>query len=107
MYCTKCGVQLRAEDRFCSRCGQITGVGRVEAPPRRLMLDKTNNKIGGVCAGIARYADIDVVVVRVLWLVVAFSTGVGFLAYLVAWIVIPSDRGVEARPAMAAVPQGS
>ena len=79
----------------------------MEAPPRRLMLDKTNNKIGGVCAGIARYADIDVVVVRVLWLVVAFSTGVGFLAYLVAWIVIPSDRGVEARPAMAAVPQGS
>lgn len=107
MYCTKCGVQLREDDCFCSRCGQITGVGRVEAPPRRLMLDTANKKIGGVCAGIARYADIDVVVVRVLWLVVAFSTGVGFLAYLVAWIVIPSDRGLEARAAMTAVPQGS
>jgi phage shock protein C len=71
------------------------------------MLDTANKKIGGVCAGIARYADIDVVVVRVLWLVVAFSTGVGFLAYLVAWIVIPRDRGLEARAAMTAVPQGS
>ena len=104
MYCTKCGVQLRQDDCFCSRCGHITGVGRVEAPPPRLTLDKTNKKIGGVCAGFARYADLDVVLVRVLWLVVAFSTGVGFLAYLVAWIVMPSDHGLEPRPAMAANP---
>ncbi len=48
MYCTKCGVQLREDDCFCSRCGHITGVGQVEAPPRRLMLDKANKKIGGV-----------------------------------------------------------
>jgi phage shock protein C len=71
------------------------------------MLDKANKKIGGVCAGFARYADLDVVLVRVLWLVVAFSTGAGFLAYLVAWIVMPSDHGLEARPAMAAVPQAN
>jgi len=105
MYCTKCGVQLREDDNFCSRCGQITGVGRVEAPPRRLMLDRANRKIGGVCAGFARYFDLEIVLVRVLWLVVAFSTGVGFLAYLVAWIVMPSDRGEYAPRAMAAVPQ--
>lgn len=107
MYCTKCGVQLRADDCFCSRCGQITGVGRVQVPPCPLMLDKANKKIGGVCAGFARYADLDVALIRVLWLVVAFSTGLGFLAYLVAWIVIPSDHGMEARPAMAAMPQTS
>ena len=79
----------------------------MEAAPRRLMLDKANKKIGGVCAGVGRYADIDVTLIRVLWLVVAFSTGLGFLAYLVAWIVIPSDHGLEPRAAMAAVPQGS
>ena len=107
MYCTKCGVQLRADDCYCSRCGQITGVGRVEAPPRRLMLDKAKKKIGGVCAGLARYSDVDVALMRVLWLVVAFSTGIGFVAYLVAWIVMPSDHGLEARPAMAAVPQAN
>ena len=107
MYCTKCGVQLPEDARFCSRCGQITGVGRVEAPPRRLMLDKANKKIGGVCAGFARYSDLDVALVRVVWLIVAFSTGLGFLAYLVAWIVIPSDHGLETPLAMAAVPQGN
>jgi phage shock protein C len=94
MFCTKCGVELKDDDRFCSRCGHITGVGRVEMPPPRLMLDKENNKIAGVCAGFARFWDVDVTLIRVLWLVVAFSTaGCGFLAYVVAWIVMPSDRG--------------
>jgi phage shock protein C len=79
----------------------------VEAAPRRLMLDKTDKKIGGVCAGFARYSDLDVALVRVVWLIVAFSTGLGFLAYLVAWIVMPSDHGLEPRPAMTAVPQAN
>jgi phage shock protein PspC (stress-responsive transcriptional regulator) len=82
-------------------------VGRVEAPPRRLLLDKANKKIAGVCAGLARYFDCDVTLVRVLWLVIAFSTGLGFLAYLVAWIVIPSDHGLDVRPVMAQSPQVS
>jgi len=105
MYCTSCGVELREDDRFCSRCGHITGVGRVEAPPRRLMLDKANKKIGGVCAGLARYGDLDITLVRVIWLVVAFSTGIGFMAYFVAWIAMPSDHGLYAYPVMATHPQ--
>jgi len=62
------------------------------------MLDKRNKKIAGVCAGFARYFDMDVVLMRVLWLGVALcSGGVGFLVYLGAWIVIPSDSGLEPR----------
>jgi len=107
MYCTKCGVELRAqdqfpEDKFCSQCGH--GVGPVGAgvavmeAPRVLMLDKRRKKIAGVCAGFARYFDVDVVLMRVLWLGLAIcSGGVGFLVYLAAWIVVPSDCGVEAR----------
>ena len=98
MYCTKCGFELRDDDRFCSRCGNRTAVGAViETPPRPLLLDKRNKKIGGVCAGFARYLGVDVVLMRVLWLGIALCTGVGFLAYLAAWIVIPSDYGVETR----------
>lgn len=63
-----------------------------------LLLDKRNKKIAGVCAGFARYFDMDVVLMRVLWLGVALcSGGVGFLVYLGAWIVIPSDSGLEGR----------
>jgi phage shock protein PspC (stress-responsive transcriptional regulator) len=57
------------------------------------MLDKTNKKIAGVCAGVARYFEVDVTLVRALWLAIAVTTGVGFLAYLAAWIIIPSDHG--------------
>jgi phage shock protein C len=96
MFCTKCGVELREDDRFCSRCGRATGVGGAipEREPRELMLDKRNKKIAGVCAGFARYMDADVTLVRIIWLAVAIGTGIGFIAYLVAWLLMPSDHGL-------------
>jgi len=71
------------------------------------MLDKRNKKIAGVCAGLARYLDADVTMVRVLWLGIALCTGVGFLVYLAAWIVVPSDHGHDITPVMAQNPQTS
>jgi phage shock protein C len=62
------------------------------------MLDKRNGKIAGVCACFARYLDVDVTLVRVIWLAAAIMTGVGFLAYLAAWIIMPSDHGMEPSP---------
>ena len=105
MYCTKCGVELRDDDRFCSRCGARTGVALIVSGQKPLMLDKSNKKIGGVCAGFARYFEIDVILVRVLWLAIALSTGVGFLAYLAAWMIMPSDRGMAAQASFTVHPQ--
>ncbi len=104
MYCTSCGTELRGEDRFCSRCGRATGVAG-SAPAKPLMLDKREKKIAGVCSGFARYLDVDVTLVRVLWLALALMTGVGFIAYLAAWLIMPSDRGLEPRAALAPHPQ--
>ena len=56
------------------------------------MLDKRNRKIAGVCAGFARHWSMDVTLLRVLWLVFAICTGVGFIAYLIAWMALPSDE---------------
>lgn len=105
MYCTQCGIELRDDDRFCSRCGARTGVDRLETGQKTLTLDKRNKKIGGVCAGFARYFEIDVILVRVLWLTIALATGVGFLAYLAAWIIMPADRGMETYAAVTPHPQ--
>jgi len=108
MYCTKCGVELPDQDCFCSRCGTATGVApRVEAPSRPLLLDKSNKKVAGVCAGFARYFDVDVTLVRVIWLAVAICTGVGFIAYLAAWIIIPSDYGLVRQAQTAQYPQAN
>ena len=109
MYCTQCGVEIGNEDRFCSRCGVRTGVGQAVAQAyavhKTLMLDKRNKKVAGVCAGFARYFECDIILVRVVWLAVALVTGIGFIAYAAAWMVMPSDRGMEARPAMNPYPQ--
>jgi phage shock protein PspC (stress-responsive transcriptional regulator) len=83
---------MNDEDRYCRRCGfEVGGTPRV-LPMPRLMLDKRNKKIAGVCAGFARYWTMDPTLVRVLWLVIALCTGIGFLAYLGCWIVLPSDE---------------
>ena len=92
MFCTQCGVELRETDRFCSQCGRTTGVARETAPGRALRLDTANKKIAGVCAGFARYFDVDVVLMRVIWLVAAICTGLPFIAYLVCWLLIPKDE---------------
>jgi phage shock protein C len=92
MFCTRCGAAFKEDDHFCSQCGNTTPLGRfVPAGPMRLTRDIANKKIAGVCAGFARYLDVDVVLVRVLWLAVAICTGVGFLAYVAAWIVMPKE----------------
>jgi phage shock protein C len=92
MFCTRCGVAVRETDRFCPQCGQTTSPGRtVRTEPARLSRDMANKKVAGVCAGFARYLDEDVVLVRVVWLALAMCTGVGFLAYLAAWIILPKE----------------
>lgn len=97
MFCTNCGNEQREDDRYCPRCGvRLQGSGQPESG-RPLLLDKRNKKIAGVCAGFARYFEVDLILVRVLWLIVALTTGFGFVAYLAAWIIMPSDCGQEVR----------
>jgi phage shock protein C len=92
MFCTQCGVELGDEDRYCSQCARPTGLHQVSGVERdRLTRDIQNKKIAGVCAGFGRYLDVDPVLIRVVWLALAFGTGVGFIGYLIAWIVMPKD----------------
>ena len=58
-------------------------------PPRRLTLSVTDKKIAGVCGGIAEYFNIDPTLVRVLTVILALIFGGGFLAYLLAWVIMP------------------
>jgi len=51
-----------------------------------------NQMIGGVCAGVAEYLDWDVTLVRAAYAILFFFFGVGFLLYLVLWIVMPKSE---------------
>ncbi len=60
---------------------------------KRLVRPRAERKIAGVCAGLAEYFDLDVTLVRVLWLIVTFFSGIipGIIGYVVAWIVMPEE----------------
>ena len=60
---------------------------------RRLRLSTGEALIGGVCTGIARAVESDPTVIRLVWVFAALLGGVGVLAYLVAWLVIPAEDG--------------
>jgi len=92
MYCTTCGQQLSDESKFCSQCGKPMGTeSATPAPHERLVRVREGKKIAGVCAGFARYLGMDVTLVRIVWLVTALTAGVGFIAYIVAWIAMSYD----------------
>ena len=60
-------------------------------PPRRLYRTRDDRVIGGVCGGIARYFNIDPVLVRVGAVALAVLGGAGVLAYLAAILLIPKE----------------
>ncbi len=61
------------------------------APPRRLYRSRDDRVLAGVCGGIARYFNIDPVLVRVGAVALAFLGGAGLLAYVAAVLLIPKE----------------
>jgi phage shock protein C len=59
--------------------------------PKRLFRSRKDRILGGVCGGLGNYLNIDPVLVRVVWAILFFAAGVGFLAYILAWIIIPEE----------------
>jgi phage shock protein C len=55
---------------------------------KKLYRSKTEKMLGGVSGGLADYFEVDVTLVRLIWLISLLS-GVGFLLYFFAWILIP------------------
>ena len=73
---------------YCSGCGRQLGAKVIRRPLERA---REGRKIAGICMGLARHLDVDVTLIRVLTIVGALFTGIGFIAYLIAWIVIPEE----------------
>jgi phage shock protein C len=59
--------------------------------PKRLYKSKTNKIIAGVCGGLAEYFDVDTVIMRVLFVLLAFFGGSGFILYIACWIIMPKN----------------
>jgi len=59
---------------------------------KRLQRDTQHKVIGGVCAGLANYFDIDASLLRVLFAVMFLFASAGFWLYLILWMVMPAAK---------------
>ncbi|MDR1689314.1 MAG: PspC domain-containing protein [Clostridiales bacterium] len=57
---------------------------------RKLCKSRTNIMIDGVCAGVAKYLNIDVTMVRIIWAIL-ICTGSGILAYIICAVLMPRE----------------
>src|SRR5688572_14177529 len=69
-------------------------------PVRRLTRSRNKGTIAGVCAGLADYFGVDVVLVRLLWVILSFASAIigGVIVYVAAWLIMPEgdDQSVAA-----------
>jgi len=53
-----------------------------------MQLDKENKMLLGVCAGIAKHFNVDVTIVRIIFVVAAVFWGVALIAYPILWLIM-------------------
>jgi phage shock protein PspC (stress-responsive transcriptional regulator) len=66
---------------------------------KRLFRSRMNKMLGGVCGGLGDYFNIDPVLIRVIFVAGTFVTGIGLLAYILLWIIVPFEPVVTTNPA--------
>ena len=64
-------------------------------PETRLVRSETDKMLAGVCGGLAAYLGIDSVLVRLLFVLLLFASGIGFPIYLILWFIMPPEHNVS------------
>lgn len=67
---------------------------------KRLYRDPDDMLIAGVASGLARYFDIDPVLVRLAFVIFTFFNGLGIFVYLIMWLVVPVATTTKDKYAM-------
>ena len=61
-------------------------------PRKKLRRIVAQKKLAGVCAGFAEYFDMDLTLMRLIWVgLLLIPPNIGIIAYIIAWIVLPKE----------------
>lgn len=63
-----------------------------EASVRKIFRSRKDRVIAGVCGGVAEHFNVDPVWVRIGWVLCVFAKGLGLIAYVLCWILIPEKE---------------
>ncbi len=63
-----------------------------EPVEHKLFRDPYHRSIGGVCSGLAAYFNLDITLVRVLFVLLFIFGSFGFWIYIVLWIIVPNAK---------------
>lgn len=58
-------------------------------PSKKLYRDTDNSYVGGVASGLAHYFGIDVLWIRLFWVLLIFGAGTGIIIYILLWVLVP------------------
>ncbi|HUU78879.1 MAG TPA: PspC domain-containing protein [candidate division Zixibacteria bacterium] len=111
LYCPNCGTANEEFAQYCASCGEDLTVthtkkGKAETSTpqpesstvkeeKKLLRSRTNKMITGLSAGLARYFDMDVDLVRLLWIIAfAITGGTVILVYFIMALAIPLEPEV-------------
>ena len=62
---------------------------------KKLYRIERNGEISGVCAGLAAYFNVDVTLIRIIFVLLGIFGGNGVLLYIVLWMIMPEERNVD------------
>lgn len=83
--------ELETEDVINNNISENSKQQDDSSTHKRLYRDENNKLLGGVCSGLANYLNIDIVIVRIIFIILFFSFGVGLIPYIILWIAVPSS----------------
>ena len=65
---------------------------------KRLYRNRSDRMLWGVCGGLAKYFDMDPVIIRIVFVLLIFANGLGILAYIIMAIVVPLEGSKATAP---------
>jgi phage shock protein PspC (stress-responsive transcriptional regulator) len=71
---------------------------------KKMFRDPERKVIGGVSGGVAAFLGVDIVAVRVIFILLVFGGGVGFFIYIVLWLILPEAKTLTDRVQMQGEP---
>ena len=59
---------------------------------KKLARSTSDAKLAGICSGVAKYFNLDPTIVRIAWAILVLVCGVGLIAYILCWILMPKEQ---------------